>query len=170
MLSINLLPWRETEHLTKSKNFKMQLLAAFIGGIGLVLIWQSGLFYAKRLFFVQQKDLATQRAILVPQITEIMQLKKTQATLTHALKLHQKTIAEQATLNQLLLDLSHLPPTITLVKFQKNDFTIVLQGYSKSAAALNNLWLTLTKLPNLASLPVRADSVNSTFTFNFNLK
>ena len=164
MFKINLLPWRETLHATHNRKLKLQILFTFVCGISVILIWQMLLLYTQHSLLTQQKYLTAQRSALISQINEIIQLKKTQLTLTQTLKLKQRINAEQVTLRQLLLALNNLPLTITLTELQKNDSFIVLQGQIRSKSALNALLAITSKISHLTTSLTLSNLDNHFFT------
>jgi len=163
MLSINLLPWRETQRITHKKKYQLQLLCAIFVGTIVVLSWREIL-----LLNIVQAKLQKQKTLQVlkqlqPQVSLLTQTQLNYQTLTQLAKLNQANTLTQLAFIKMLYTLGHETPAITITKLQKNATTILLQGTSKTSSALPQLIQKLSSLANIS--PPQMTANNFTITF-----
>lgn len=172
MLNLNLLPWRETARLQNQRKFKWHALCSLLAGISLLFTWRGLLGYEISQLKIQQKITQQTLIQLEPQLAALMRLKKYQAILTAILKIDQKISAQHGAFSQLLSDLSHLVPIVTLIKLQKNHDEITLQGKSKTAFFVTQFVQDLTKLTYISPPPLLTNTIengSNNFTLTFRL-
>ncbi len=137
MAHVNLLPWRAERRKQREREFYMQLVAAFIVGLGLLLLW---------IFWMDQRiDNQNERNAYLQ--TEIKQLDVRIAKIKDLEKVREHLLARKQIIEQLQADRSQMvhlfdelvktiPSSARLTGMKQNGQSMSLDGVAQSNASV----------------------------------
>ncbi|HEY8585763.1 MAG TPA: PilN domain-containing protein [Rhodanobacter sp.] len=156
MAHVNLLPWRAERRKQREREFYMQLVAAFVVGVGVLLLW---------MFWMDQRvDNQTERNAYLQ--TEIKQLDVRIAKIKDLEKVREHLLARKQIIEQLQADRSQMvhlfdelvktiPSSARLTALKQGGQSMSLDGVAQSNASVAEYMRNIERSPWMGHADLR---------------
>ena len=175
MAHVNLLPWRAERRKQREREFYMQLVAAFVLGLGLLLLW---------IFWMNQRiDNQNDRNAYLQ--TEIKQLDVRIAKIKDLEKVREHLLARKQIIEQLQADRSQMvhlfdelvktiPSSARLTAMKQNGQSMTLDGVAQSNASVAEYMRNIESSPWMGHADLRKtenthDATRMPYRFGLNV-